>query len=103
MPAKFIQTIGCKISPDKKSRYLKIMQEIRKLTSNSRYFSDFQVWCNDEDPAVYLERYEFKSKEAYDQLAKDKKELEKFIPWTTELGKIVSQKEIQQNGWKRVF
>ncbi|OGC85457.1 MAG: hypothetical protein A2142_08430 [candidate division Zixibacteria bacterium RBG_16_48_11] len=99
----FILTIGCKIWPEKQKQYVKLMQQIASLSKKSKYLSSFQLWNNLEDPEVYIERYEYKSRQHYNRFKKDKKELKKFMPLVEELKKIISQKDIQQNLWHKLF
>ena len=99
----FILTIGCKVWPEKQKDYLKIMQQISSRSKRSKYLSSFQLWNNLEDPQVYIERYEYKSRQHYNRFKKDKKELAKFLPLMEELKRIIDQKDIQQNLWHKIF
>lgn len=99
----YIQTIGCQVWPEKNKKYLRIVKQISILTKKSKYFSSFQLWNNVEDPQVYIERYEYKSRQHYNRFKRDKKELAKFLPLMEELKRIINQKDLQQNVWYRIY
>ncbi len=99
----FILTLGCKVWPEKQKQYLKITQQISSLSKKSKYLSNFQLWNNLEDPLVYIERYEYKSRQHYNRFKKDKKELAKFLPLMEELKRIIDQKDLQQNLWHKIY
>jgi hypothetical protein len=99
----FIQTLGCKVWPEKNKQYLKIIGEIARLAKKSKYLASFQVWNNIEDPQVYIERYEYKTRQHYNRFKRDKKELAKFSPLMEELKRIIDQKDLQQNLWYKIY
>jgi hypothetical protein len=79
------------------------MQQIASLSKKSKCLSSFQLWNNLEDPLVYIERYEYKSRQHYNRFKKDKKELAKFLPLMEELKRIIDQKDLQQNLWHKIY
>ena len=99
----FIQTLGCKVWPEKNEKYLGIMREIARLAKKSKYLASFSLWNNIEDPQVYIERYEYKSRQHYNRFKRDKRELARYIPLMNELNNIIDQKDLQQNLWYKIF
>jgi hypothetical protein len=99
----FIQTLGCKVWSDKQKDYLRVMREVSLLAKKSKYLASFQLWNNLDDPLVYIERYEYKSRQHYNRFKRDKKELAKYLPLMEELKRIIDTKDIQQNLWHKVL
>lgn len=79
------------------------MRQVAVQSRKSKYLASFQLWNNIEDPRVYIERYEYKSRQHYNRFKRDEKEKAKFLPLMNELKNIIDQKDAQQNLWYKIL